>query len=1265
MSGPVWQRADPEVTRARIREIQQRQAGKHPPAAFADLAELEPAEKPLLSGLTAIRMQELRRRNPSRRRREPERSKPAKGAGPAPASPARRGRSSAQQSGAEAGAAATEALGRPCAASSRVPAIQFTFADLQEGGGRPRSSSVPEWTLPTKVVTWGAVGASVPASTSDGSLGLKGRPEATTLRIPCASQARPAGSAAVSLCSGADNILMVTASGSLLAFGEGACVVEHSMAAGGRVVPTPVHTPTLVALPVASITDVSAGTEHCVAVESGTGTVVTWGAASGGRLGRSTRPKAAAAASEPERAKDVRASVSSIRHLHRYSAPSPIGPLVGIRVTAVSCGDAHSLALDEQGRVWAWGANGAGQCGIGPAHGDVFEPVRTMLHDSRSPPPRGRRAVGPRDGSAPSELTSTRVFAVSAGEAHSALVTGDGAVWTAGSKAGGRLGAGRDSDSHVLRMARSTVPASAAAPLLADSNPDSPWRAPKQDRGEEHPDPGGYRGGSLERRWFCKVRGLPLGAVAVSCGRAHTLVLDTDGRVWAFGSSEHGQTGRPPPVTDPDAAARASRAVATEAQAERAARQAFDDASTAATRAEREALAKQAGAGAALLPEVPMEVRSLAMLNAVCGSVAAGWAVSAATDHRGRIWTWGANVEGTLGRASASWARHKPGLAELPRDMAFVSVSAGRRHAAAVAFRMPPDLPSPDSKQEPAEPIWQSLGERGVPVSTALLDRVPRQLASDWTDRTRQRLRAIRFASRVEAATVGLKRRRALCAAERKSQAARSAVPPLALSTRRGAATRLPAMTQGDHSVLGPASAAVARRSGLERIAAHRCIGSTLYLLARLAGQRKKALEDDSIVGIHQAAAVLQQTAREFTARRRLLAAVRRKERSIVGERAKFQQVAKQAARLGARLSRARVLQQDRIAAAAARKSQREREQSLAEAAADLAAIEESHVRQLRNRKARTRELVVKLGERRALQAASFRAARASTAGAVESKEVDRPAEHPVAPRPVSLRSKPEPQGPEFEQSCMEHEEAMSYMAERGVWAAEDQQRKWRLEQPQRLLEREAEEAERACMAEEEKQTRRANRALRHKAQQRWALRKGVRVGAASTATPSTREADTDPAPEPLRTSSRAALRVETGSEEAGCPSEGPDASATLAEVAASQAGEAEAKRSNVVQHEPQAEAAWPVADAGGAAFEESSWVGYVQDGWMWDGWQWVPAPAASALPPRAAAAAAAAAFSTASPSAAETAEVWRRDLGAWTSEAQAAWQAEIDAWKS
>lgn len=45
--------------------------------------------------------------------------------------------------------------------------------------------------------------------------------------------------------------------------------------------------------------------------------------------------------------------------------PLPIESLTGIKIKKLSCGEAHSMVLTEEGKVYGWGFTSNGQLGLG------------------------------------------------------------------------------------------------------------------------------------------------------------------------------------------------------------------------------------------------------------------------------------------------------------------------------------------------------------------------------------------------------------------------------------------------------------------------------------------------------------------------------------------------------------------------------------------------------------------------------------------------------------------------------------------------------------------------------------------------------------------------------------------------------------------------------------------------------------------------------------------------------------------------------------
>ncbi len=146
-------------------------------------------------------------------------------------------------------------------------------------------------------------------------------------------------------------------------------------------------------------TPIGAGKYHSVALKSD-GTVWTWGDNYYGQLG------------------DGSSDSSS-------DAPVQVSGLA--KITAITTGDFHTLALKSDGTVWAWGRNNFSQLGDYSSW-----PTRTMPV----------QVVGPKASGFLAE-----VAAIAGGGSHTVALKSDGTVWTWGSNGNGQLGDGTTADS--------------------------------------------------------------------------------------------------------------------------------------------------------------------------------------------------------------------------------------------------------------------------------------------------------------------------------------------------------------------------------------------------------------------------------------------------------------------------------------------------------------------------------------------------------------------------------------------------------------------------------------------------------------------------------------------------------------------------------------------------------------------------------------------------------------------------------------------------
>jgi len=248
------------------------------------------------------------------------------------------------------------------------------------------------------------------------------------------------------------------------------------------------------------VSAVSVGSGHAMVLKSD-GTVWTGGSTFLGALGNGTNVDPA------------------------YSLPAaPVPGLSGM--TAVAAGDYYSLALGDDGTLWAWGNNDAGQLGDG-------------TNTNRPSPVR----VG------------SGYSAMAAGTYHTVAIKSDGTLWAWGRNDDGQLGDGTTTQrlSPVQIGSGYAAIALGADHTLALKTDGTLWAWGRNDYGQlgdgtmvRRPSPlqigSGYRSIAVARNMFATKGEASLG-------------IKTDGTVWAWGGNDYGQLGNGTfvPAPSPDA----------------------------------------------------------------------------------------------------------------------------------------------------------------------------------------------------------------------------------------------------------------------------------------------------------------------------------------------------------------------------------------------------------------------------------------------------------------------------------------------------------------------------------------------------------------------------------------------------------------------------------------------------------------------------------------------------------------------------------------
>ncbi len=243
-----------------------------------------------------------------------------------------------------------------------------------------------------------------------------------------------------------------------------------------------------------------------------------------------------------------------------YSATKSAAFQIGREIWS---GSSHTLALDLNGTLWAWGGNDAGQLGIGttvdqnapfiiPGIGEVRTAATGAAHSLAVLARGGVLAWGYNgdgqlgDGTRSNRVTPVSVIgmrgvlSVAAGAGHSVAVCEDGTVWAWGANEAGQLGHG-DLESSlvptrvpVLSQVRFVVAGERFTVALKADGTVWAWGA-----GENGQLGRGVMGGSAVP---VQVTGLTE-VVAISAGAAHVVALKADGAVWVWGKNADGQLG--------------------------------------------------------------------------------------------------------------------------------------------------------------------------------------------------------------------------------------------------------------------------------------------------------------------------------------------------------------------------------------------------------------------------------------------------------------------------------------------------------------------------------------------------------------------------------------------------------------------------------------------------------------------------------------------------------------------------------------------------
>jgi|GEM_PF-2287277 len=183
--------------------------------------------------------------------------------------------------------------------------------------------------------------------------------------------------------------------------------------------------------------------------------------------------------------------------------------------TSVSAGNAHTVALADDGTVWSWGSSAAGQVGNG-GWGDYSSPVQS-----------GAGTLG-------------GVIGIAAGYQHTLAVTNAGNVWVWGHNYFNELGDGTTSTHNrpekLTSLTNVVSVAAGAYHSLALKSDGTVWAWGYNSNGQIG------NGGIVNQSTPVQVTGLT-GVVAIGAGGYHSFAIKSDGTLWSWGRNFNGQLG--------------------------------------------------------------------------------------------------------------------------------------------------------------------------------------------------------------------------------------------------------------------------------------------------------------------------------------------------------------------------------------------------------------------------------------------------------------------------------------------------------------------------------------------------------------------------------------------------------------------------------------------------------------------------------------------------------------------------------------------------
>ena len=348
-------------------------------------------------------------------------------------------------------------------------------------------------------------------------------------------------------------------------------------------------------------------------------------------------------------------------------SPSPLSVTLpnGVTATDAAAGGDHSLIIGSDGNVYAWGLNNDGQLGNGTTT-NSSTPVHVLL---------------------PTGITAT---AISAGMNHSLAIGSDGNIYAWGYNGFGQLGNGTTTTSSIPVLA--SLPAGVSATAISAG---TYFSLALGSNGQVYAFGEGTNGalgdGGVANKKTPNPVSLPAGvtALAISAGMRTGIVIGSDGNAYAWGANAFGQIGNGTAV-DSSTPVKVSLPAGVQPLlvAEGAAHTLIlgSDGNLYATGDNEDG---QLGNGTTTNKKAPVKVSLPAGVSAT--AIAAGEFHSLALGSNGNLYAWGYNGNGQLGNGTTT---NSPTPVEVNLPSAPTAVFSGSSANASLAIGPPAVTPT-------------------------------------------------------------------------------------------------------------------------------------------------------------------------------------------------------------------------------------------------------------------------------------------------------------------------------------------------------------------------------------------------------------------------------------------------------------------------------------------------------------------------------------------------------------------------------------------